>query len=121
MISASCGCDRSVVVHAYDEALKWYTNVIGFKKTDDGSLATVSWLVVLLRGQEDLGIVLESAKPDPLGANMALTTAHDKMRSDEACVGMETWWVLEVEDCRRFHKVASKRRGKFFESPADQP
>src|SRR6266403_6285738 len=37
----------TIVVRNYDEALKWYTNVLGLEKTEDGTfgLASGGWLL----------------------------------------------------------------------------
>ena len=115
----------AIVVRDYDEALKWYTNVLGFEKTEEGTFAAPAansgavqtpgdkrWIVVAPRGHKDLGIILELAKP---------FFPNDSIRNYEARVGTETRWVFEVEDCRRFYDLASKRGVKFVETPVDQP
>lgn len=115
----------SIVVRDYDEALQWYTNVLGLEKTEEGTFgapATNSgavqtpgdkrWIVVAPRGHKDVGIILEIAKP---------FSPNDSIRNYEARVGTETRWVFEVEDCRKFFDLASSRGVKFVETPVDQP
>jgi uncharacterized glyoxalase superfamily protein PhnB len=77
--------------------------------------------VVASPGQKDLGIILEIAQPYSVGTNMAPATAGDTIHNYAARVGGETRWVFEVEDCRRFYDLASKRGVKFVENPVDQP
>ena len=38
----------------------------------------------------------------------------------EASVGTETRWVFEVEDCRKFYDLTSKRGVKFVETPKEE-
>ena len=115
----------TIVVRDYDEALKWYTNVLGLEKTEEGTFAAPAanssavqapgdkrWIVVAPRGHKDVGIILELAKP---------FSPNDSIRNYDARVGTETRWVFEVEDCRRFYDLASKRGIKFVETPVDQP
>ena len=115
----------TIVVPDYDQALHWYTDVLGLVKTADGTFgerdgkivtsgkkgATKRWLVVAPRGQKDFGIILEIAKP---------VASDDPIHNYEARVGTETRWVFEVEDCRRFYDQASKRGVKFVERPVDE-
>jgi catechol 2,3-dioxygenase-like lactoylglutathione lyase family enzyme len=115
----------AIVVRDYDEALNWYTRVLGFQKiedgtfeaTKDGAIVTPSgrgnrWLVVAPRGRKDLGIILEIATP---------FSPNDSIRNYDARVGTETRWVFEVENCRTFYERARTRGIKFVETPVDQP
>jgi catechol 2,3-dioxygenase-like lactoylglutathione lyase family enzyme len=115
----------TIVVRDYDQALKWYTNVLGLEKTEEGGFGTDKrWLVVAPRGRKDVGIILEIARPYSArdkGTNLSAATGSDSIRDYEARVGKETRWVFEVEDCRRFYDLASKRGVKFVETPVDQP
>lgn len=118
----------SIVVRDYDEALRWYTNVLGMEKMEDGifcakpesgaALSTdcppgkaTRWLVVAPRGRKDVGIILELARS---------FSANDSIHNYKARIGKETRWVFEVEDCRRFYELASKRGVKFVENPVEQ-
>lgn len=103
----------SIVVRDYDEALRWYTGVLGLEKVEDGSFGKGKrWLVVAPRGRKDVGIILELAKP---------YAPNDSIRNYKARIGKETRWVFEVEDCHRFYELASKRGVKFVETPVDRP
>jgi Glyoxalase/Bleomycin resistance protein/Dioxygenase superfamily len=43
----------TIVVRDYDEALKWYTNVLGLEKTEDRTFGKDKrWLVVAPRGEK---------------------------------------------------------------------
>jgi uncharacterized glyoxalase superfamily protein PhnB len=135
VIAASQSTDRdlgivrvryvTIMVRDYDEALHWYTDVLGFEKIETGAFGTPvaksgavqttgdkRWIVVAPRGRKDLGIILEIARP---------FSPNDSIRNYDARVGTETRWVFEVEDCRKFYDRASKRGIKFVETPVDQP
>jgi uncharacterized glyoxalase superfamily protein PhnB len=103
----------TVVVRDYDEALRWYTDVLGFVKTEDGNFGDGKrWLVVAPRNHKEVGIILEIAKP---------IAPDDPIKNYDARVGAETRWVFEVEDCRKLYDRALKRGVKFVVKPADQP
>jgi len=102
----------TIVVRDYDQALHWYTDVLGLEKTEEGTFAEGKrWIVVAPRGRKDFGIILEIAKP---------ISSNDPIHNYEARVGTETRWVFEVEDCRKFYERASKRGVKFVEDPVDE-
>jgi catechol 2,3-dioxygenase-like lactoylglutathione lyase family enzyme len=113
----------TIVVPNYDEALRWYTDVLGLEKVEEGSFGTnptgtlvtpgpFRWIVVAPFGQKDFGIVLELAQP---------ISPDDKISDYKDRVGKETRWVFEVKDCHRFYELLSKRGVKFTELPVDQP
>lgn len=103
----------TIVVPNYDEALRWYTGVLGLEKVEEGAFGKgLRWIVVAPAGQKEFGIVLELAQP---------ISADDKIRNYKDRVGTETRWVFEVKDCHRFYELLSKRGVKFSEVPVDQP
>ena len=103
----------AVVVRDYEQALHWYTEVLGFEKTEDGKFGDGKrWLVVAPRSHKEVGIILEIAKP---------IAPDDPIQNYGARVGTETRWVFEVEDCHKFYERASNRGVKFVVKPADQP
>ncbi len=113
----------TIVVPDYDEALRWYTGVLGLEKVEEGSFGpapngsmaatgALRWIVVAPRGQKDMGIILELAKP---------FSPDDKITDYKSRVGKETRWVFVVKDCHRFYELLSKRGVRFTELPVDQP
>jgi uncharacterized glyoxalase superfamily protein PhnB len=103
----------TVVVTNYDEALAWYTKVLGLKKLEDRSFGPGHrWLVVAPEGQAELGIVLNLA--DPRSMESTPLSKDDR-------IGKETNWVFQVQDCRAFYDVLSKRGVHFNKPPSDQP
>jgi len=102
----------TIIVRDYDEALRWYTDVLGLEKVEEGSFGPGQrWLVVAPRGQKEFGIVLAIAQP---------ASPSDPVRAYADRVGKETKWVFEVQDCRKFFESRSKRGVKFLSSPADE-
>jgi catechol 2,3-dioxygenase-like lactoylglutathione lyase family enzyme len=113
----------TIVVPDYDQALHWYTDVLGLEKVQEGSFGpapngsvaaagTLRWIVVAPRGQKEMGIILELAKP---------FSPDDKITDYNSRIGKETRWVFVVKDCHRFYDLLSKRGVKFTELPIDQP
>lgn len=97
----------SVVVRDQEEALQWYTEMLGFEKRMDNSdtVPGFRWLTVGARVQADLQIVLLKARDE------------EEMKR----IGQGTMWVLETEDCRRTSKELSGRGVKFTSTPEDVP
>ncbi len=103
----------TVVVRNYDEALKWYTDVLGWHKTEDRTFGPGQrWIVVAPPGQSGLGIVLDL--PTSGGA-------ADGMRDYSDRVGKETNWVFQVADCAKLYETLSRRGVKFLSPPRKQP
>jgi catechol 2,3-dioxygenase-like lactoylglutathione lyase family enzyme len=102
----------TIVVPDYDEALRWYTGVLGLEKVQDASFGSgLRWIVVAPHGQNDFGIILELARQ---------IDANDKIHNYKDRIGKETRWVFEVKDCHKFYELLSKRGVKFTELPVDQ-
>jgi len=54
----------TILVRDQEEALRWFTEILGLKKLQDASYASGSrWLVVAPPEQSDFGIVLRSLNP----------------------------------------------------------
>jgi uncharacterized glyoxalase superfamily protein PhnB len=103
----------TVLVRDYDEGLRWYVDVLGFRKLQDQTFgAGHRWIVVAPKGQQEIGIVL--ALPAKLGSNDATIDHRDR-------IGKETNWVFQVTDVRKLYERLSQRGVKFVEPPKDQP
>lgn len=103
----------TVAVKDYDEALRWYTKVLGFEKREDQAFGPGKrWIVVAPRGDSGFGIVLTLAVPMSMEKGAAPPLDH---------IGKESYWVFEVEDCRKTHSILSTRGVTFLQTPEDQP
>src|SRR5512143_2383091 len=89
----------TVIVRDHDEALRWYTEVLGMEKRvdDSGTIPGFRWLTVGARAQPDLQIVLLKARD----------------QAELARLGHGTMWILEVDDCRKTYQTLSARGVKF--------
>jgi predicted enzyme related to lactoylglutathione lyase len=102
----------TILVRDYDEALKFYTETLGFEKRMDQSIGPVRWLTVAASGQ-DVQIILQ--KPDP-----AVHGEESAKRMTER-IGQNATWVILTDDCRKTHELYSSRGVRFTETPKEQP
>jgi len=91
-------------VHAWkdqDEALKWFTEKLGFVKRVDRPGPAMRFLTVSPQKQPDLQVILASWFPDHIGKN---PTA-----------------VLYTDDCRKTYDDLKRRGVEFAEPPQLRP
>ena len=104
----------TILVRDQDEALRWYTEKLGFKKTADQQFGPGSrWLTVAPKDQKELQIVL--LKPD--------VAMHGKKMVQEFTqrIGKGTTWVLEVDNCQKTYQDLTSRGVKFRGPPERLP
>ncbi len=95
----------TVLVRDQDEALRWFTEIAGLRKLQDGPYGNGSrWLVVAPEGQSDFGIVLQ--KPEPA-------------RMDQ--IGKGTTWVFRADNLDETWETLSARGVRFLSPPAKMP
>ena len=84
----------SILVPGLDEALAWYTNVLGLEKREDNSsvAAGFRWLTVAPKGQTDPEIVL--FLPGPF-------QAEEDRKILLSRVGEGTMWMFHTDDCAK--------------------
>ena len=85
-----------------DEALRFYTQVLGLEKRADVPGRSIRWLTVAPKGQQFPGIVLAQA-----GKNMLER------------VGQGTTWVFDTGDCRKMYEIL--REGSEVQPPEESP
>lgn len=97
----------TVIVRNHDEALRWYTEVLGMEKRvdDSGTIPGFRWLTVGPRAQPDLQIVLLKARD----------------QAELTRLGHGTMWILEVDDYRKTYQELSALGVKFVNPPDDMP
>lgn len=83
----------TIAVRDQDEALKWFTERLGFEKRSDITGAGMRWVTIAPKDQKELEFVLASWFPDHVGKNPPS--------------------VLETDDCKETF-VALKERGVQF-------
>ena len=103
----------TIVVKDYEEALKFYTERMGFEKRMDVPIGSKSrWLTVAAPGQ-DVEILLQ--KPD------AETHGSEHAKTLSGRMGQGTTWVLGTDDCQKAYEELSARGVNFTESPKRVP
>jgi len=105
----------TILVRDQDEALKWYTEKLGFEKRDDNS-ATVPgyrWLTVAPKGQKELMIVL--SKPRSEEAMQQVGGQPGPKGNPEAT------WVFETDDCRKTWEELKGKGVRVLGEPVERP
>jgi catechol 2,3-dioxygenase-like lactoylglutathione lyase family enzyme len=99
------GIDRfaciTVAVKDQEEALRWFTEKLGFVKRVDRPGPGIRFLTVSPRNQPDLQVILASWFPEHVGKN---PTA-----------------VLYTDDCRKTYDALKDRGVTFTEEPQPKP
>jgi catechol 2,3-dioxygenase-like lactoylglutathione lyase family enzyme len=104
----------TILVRDQDEALRWYSERLGFKKVADEPLGPgAHWLTVAPRDQKELQIVL--LRPD--AAVQGKKMAQESMRR----IGKGTAWVLEVDNCQKTYEELASRGVRFAGAPEERP
>jgi predicted enzyme related to lactoylglutathione lyase len=99
----------TVFVRDYDEALRWYVDVLGFEtRMDVAYRQGMRFVVVSPRDQRDLQIILN--RPGEM-----------ENAEFQDLVGRQALWVFHADDCRQAYEKLKGRGVKFLEAPADQP
>jgi catechol 2,3-dioxygenase-like lactoylglutathione lyase family enzyme len=104
----------SLVVHDYDEAIAWFTGVLGFRLREDTPLAPGKrWVVVTPPGE------------GAAGGGAALLLARAATPEQQAAVGRQAggrvWLFLHTDDFDADHRAMAARGVHFVESPRDEP
>lgn len=99
----------AIVVREYDEAIAWFTSVLGFELVEDRALsAEKRWVVVAASGG---------------GTSLVLArAANERQRSrvgDQT--GGRVFLFLHTDDFARDHAAFSARGVRFVEPPRDEP
>ena len=98
-----------MVVHDYDEAIAWYTQVLGFELLEDTPRSpTKRWVVVAPRGARETGILLARAASDAQRAAIGNQT------------GGRVFLFLETDDFDRDFARMTERGVRFMEAPRDE-
>ncbi len=95
----------AIVVIDYDEAIAWYTSVLGFELLEDTALTPGKrWVRVA-----------------PNGGGPSLLLARAASPEQESRIGNQTggrvFLFLDTDDCRRDHAAMKSRGVRFMEEP----
>lgn len=98
----------TILVRDQDEALKFYTEILGLEKKDDMQFgAEGRWLTVAAPQQQGLEIFL--GKADSFGMDLM---EH---------VGKAPAWAFSSDDCQGDYERLSARGVKFLTPPEEKP
>jgi catechol 2,3-dioxygenase-like lactoylglutathione lyase family enzyme len=104
----------TVIVRDQDEAVRFFTEKLGFvKRSDDSSMPGFRWLTVSPKDQRYPEITL--LKPGP--------PFHDEDRVKELLdlVGKNPTWTFNTDDCRKDYADLKSRGVKFLAEPEEKP
>ena len=104
----------TILVHDQDEALRFYTDKLGFEKRADEMFGPgIRWLTVAPPDQEEVEIVLQEPEPALHGEEQA-----EAMRG---LVGRMPTWSFGTDNCHAAHEALSARGVNFVQPPEERP
>jgi predicted enzyme related to lactoylglutathione lyase len=105
-------------VHDQDEALDFYTRVLGWEVRADVTMEewNFRWLVVAPAGQDGVGLVLM-----PVPAAPMLDDESSQRLSELVAKGAGGTLFLETDDCQKSYDELSARGVVFNDPPTPQP
>ena len=103
----------TILVRDYDEALKFYTEVLGFEKRSDQKFGSAARWVTVAAPSQDVQIILQKPEPSMHG--------EERARQMMERVGQNPTWVLATDDCQKTYELYSSRGVRFTEAPKAQP
>lgn len=109
----------NIFVLNQDEALKFYTEKLGFEVRDDIRMGDFRWLAVGPKGQPDLDITLTEVTPGGIGG-MFDEEAVGHIRALLAKGGYGAG-VLATDDCRATYEELKGKGVEFISPPEEQP
>jgi predicted enzyme related to lactoylglutathione lyase len=91
----------TIAVRDQDEALTWFTQVLGFEKRMDQQGNGFRWLTVAPPQQAEVEFLLASWFPDRVGKNAT--------------------WVISTRDCQGGYEELKSKGIEFVQSPTPRP
>lgn len=91
----------TIAVKDQEEALRWFTDRLGFEKRVDLSTPGIRWLTVAPKNQKEVEFVLASWLPDHVGRNAPC--------------------VVETRSCRKTWETLKARGVEFSQPPVEKP
>ena len=96
----------TLLVKDQDEALKFYSQKLGFQKRQDMVIAkNLRWVTISPKGQEDLELTL------------VVADSEEKRKAVGKQAGDHVFLTLESEDCRKEYKELKAKGVKFYGKP----
>ena len=98
----------TLLVKDQDEALKFYTEKLGFQKRQDVMLGPMRWVTVSPKGQSDLELTF------------VVADSEDKRTAVGKQAGDHVFFTVETDDCRKEYKALKVKGVKFYGKPEVQ-
>lgn len=99
-----------------NEALRFYTEKLGFEICTDVKNGDYRWLTVGLKGQPDLEIHLEAVKPGVLLTQEEADQLTKLVKAGK--IGIGPW---KTDDCQKTYETLKARGVDFVQPPTDRP
>jgi predicted enzyme related to lactoylglutathione lyase len=106
-------------VHDQDEALKYWTEKVGFEVRSDVTVPEMGnfrWVEVTPKGQPDVGIVLMAIPGPPMMDDATHAQVRELMGK-----GFAGTVFLETDDCQAAYEELSARGVEFIDKPFETP
>ena len=98
----------TLLVKDQDEALKFYTEKLGFQKRQDLPLGNMRWVTVSPKDQTDIELTL------------VVADTEEKRRAVGKQAGDHVFLTLQTDDCRKEYKALKAKGVKFYGKPEVQ-
>lgn len=100
----------TLVVEDQDASLEFYTETLGFEKTEDAPMGDDRWLTISPPGEDDSQIVLRPP------------SWHDGTDEEryQAMIGQNPMVAFKVDDCRAAYEDLRERGVEFTQEPMEQ-
>jgi catechol 2,3-dioxygenase-like lactoylglutathione lyase family enzyme len=98
----------TLLVKDQDEALKFYTEKLGFQKRQDLPLGNMRWVTVSPKGQTDIELTF------------VVADTEEKRRAVGKQAGDHVFLTLQTDDCRKEYKALKAKGVKFYGKPEVQ-
>src|SRR3981081_1309509 len=108
--------DCFISVHNHDEALAFYRDLLGLEVRNDVKYEGMRWTTVGPKGQPDVHIVLQPARPDPTASQ-----ADRKVMKELLAKGLLRGVIFSTEDCDATFEHIRAGSGEVLQEPMDQP
>src|SRR5690242_13612897 len=102
----------TILVKDYDEALHFYTDVLGLEKRIDEQFGPARWITVAPKGQAQIEIVLQKPEPSMHGEKCQKMTEQ---------IGHSTTWVFGADDCQKTYEQLRAKGVNFKRPPEKMP
>jgi catechol 2,3-dioxygenase-like lactoylglutathione lyase family enzyme len=107
----------TIYVLDQDEALRFYTEKLGFEVRTDVKMGDFRWLTVGAKGQPDLEIILYAVKGHG-GMMDEETISHLRAILDKGLMGPG---AFDTDDCRAAYEELKSKGVEFVSPPQEQP